>query len=71
MNLWTETLDASGLAAHYAVTAKLDPRFAREEREFYETRSAAQLRALAAGAWNANNSTGYMLARSYLAMAEG
>lgn len=66
-NNWTaQPLTVPEIAAWHAATAKLDPGFAYRQAEFYEGRTAAQLRSLAAGAWDANNYDGYILARSYL-----
>lgn len=67
--MWNTILTAVELDAYHAMTAKLDPRFAREEQAWYKGRTAAQLRSDAAGAWNCNNSTAYQLARSYAALA--
>lgn len=68
---WTDILSTAELDAHYALTASLDPRFAAGERAFYESRTASQLRVLTAQTWNCNEPTGYQLARSYAALAEG
>lgn len=67
---WHQILTREELEAHHALTASLDPRFARREREFYSTRTASQLRTLAAQAWNGNLRDGYVLARSYAAIQE-
>lgn len=69
MNLWTDILTAEQIEASHAATAKLDPRFARQDREFYRAQTANQLRGLAAQAWNCNSPTAYQMARSYLAIA--
>lgn len=55
------------LDAFHARTAQIDPGFARREREFYESRTASQLSALAYQAWLCNDAHGYQLARSYKA----
>ena len=68
---WNTILTAPELDAHYALTASLDPRFAKGERTFYESRTPAQLRVLAAQAWDCCEPTGYQMARSYAALAEG
>ena len=62
---WNTILTAPELDAHYALTASLDPHFAKGERTFYESRTPTQLRVLAAQAWDCNDPTGYQLARSY------
>lgn len=68
---WNTILTAAELDAHYALTTSLDPRFAKGERTFYESRTPAQLRVLAAQAWDCCEPTGYQMARSYAALAEG
>lgn len=68
---WTTILGADELAAHYALTASLDPAFARQSRDFYESRTEAQLEAMAAGAWIANDVDGWQLARSWRAKRFG
>lgn len=65
---WVHILSPSEIEAHHALTASIDPSFARGAREFYQARSANELRALAAQAWNCCCPTSYQLARSYLAM---
>lgn len=69
-NRWTDILSEAGLDARHARYAEIDPRFAKSQREFYEGRTAAQLKGLEHGAWMANDSDGYQLARSYLARIE-
>lgn len=71
MSQWTHVLSERELDANYALTASLDPCFASEERAFYESASAHDLRACMNGAWFANDPHGYQMARSYLAMREG
>lgn len=70
MSPWTCTLTADELEAHYTLTASIDPSFAKRERTFWESRTEGQLRALAAQAWNTNDSDQYQIARTYLAMRE-
>lgn len=70
MSQWSHVLNAAEIAARFTLTASLDPRFARSQREWYETRTASELRSAMNGAWNANDSDGYQLARSFLAMKE-
>jgi len=67
---WIEILSSEQIKTHYALTNKLDRRFSISQRQYYETRSIPQLRALVCGAWTANDAEGYQLARSYLARAE-
>lgn len=71
MSQWSHILSRAELEAHYALTASLDPRFAADERTFYEGRSFNQLNALSAQAWDCNEPTAYQLARSYASLAEG
>ncbi len=66
--MWTKTLTATEIDAHYASVAKLDPSFAAKCRKFYETRTKTQLETLAAQAWNCNDGEGYQLARSFAAL---
>jgi hypothetical protein len=68
---WSDILFPAEIEARYALTASLDPRFAKSERDFYEGRTLNQLKALVAQAWDANEPTAYQLARSYAALAEG
>jgi hypothetical protein len=67
MSQWQHILTPAELDARRAMTASLDPRFARQEHEFYATRTATQLDGLAHGAWLANDPDGYQMARSYRA----
>lgn len=71
MSQWSHILTADELDARFALTASLDARFARSQREWYETRTVNELRSAMNGAWNANDSDGYQLARSFLALKEG
>lgn len=71
MSQWSEILSAEQLAERTALTAKLDPTFARRQHEFYSTQPANRLRSLQAGAFTANDAEGYQLARSYLAQIGG
>ena len=68
---WVHILTTDEIAASNALTASLDPNFARGEREFYESRSLNQLRVLMAQAWNCNQDCRYQMARSYLALKGG
>ena len=68
---WNTILTAQELDAHYAITASLDPRFAREQRAFYEGRTLNQLRVHATQAWDCCEPTSYQMARSYAPLAEG
>jgi hypothetical protein len=68
-NAWIDILTAAQLAADYAFTAKLDPRFAASDRKFWETRTVGQLQSLKSDAWYCNESHIYQKARSYLALA--
>lgn len=68
---WTHILSAAELTALYELTASLDPAFAREWRDFYESRTEAQLESLAAGAWLCNDDDGWQMARSWRAKRFG
>jgi hypothetical protein len=65
---WNTILTAAELDEHYKLTASLDPYFAAEERAFYESRTAEQLRAHAQEAWNCCDPDGYQLALSHAAL---
>lgn len=65
---WTHILAQDEIDARFEQTRFLDERFAREERRFYATRTADQLRALIHQAWLCNDADGYQMARSYLAL---
>lgn len=67
---WHQILTREEIAAYHALTASLDPRFARADAEFYASRTKLQLQTLAAQAWNGNIRHAYVLARSYAALAE-
>ena len=67
---WNTILTAQELDAQYALTASLDPRFAREQRAFYEGRTLNQLRVHATQAWDCCEPTAYQLARSHAALVE-
>lgn len=69
MNKWTDLLTADQLYLFHADVAKLDPNFARKQRDFYESRTAPQLDALASQAWLCNEGESYQLAKSYRALA--
>jgi hypothetical protein len=70
-NPWNDILTKTEIEAVRALTAKLDPRFAKEQHEFYEGRTINQLNALAHQAWLCCESDSYQLARSYAALKEG
>lgn len=65
---WTRICTREEIEANNALTASIDPSFARLEKAFYESRTARQLRTLSGQAWNCNNIDGYCMARSYLAL---
>lgn len=64
---WKDILTLAQIAVHHALNASIDPAFAARNRAFYESRTLSQLRALSDGAWAANDSTIYQMARSYAA----
>lgn len=70
MSQWSKVLNAAEIEAQFAFTAKLDPSFARGQREWYNTRTINELRSAMTGAWNCNESESYQLARSFLAIRE-
>ena len=65
---WYHILSKRALEERHALTARLDPAFAAASRAFWEARTAIELSTIAAGAWYANDSDTYQLARSYLAL---
>jgi hypothetical protein len=67
---WSHVLSSAELDTHYALTASLDPSFAQKQRQFYESRSKAELSALMHQAWLCNEPTSYQLARSHAAHKE-
>jgi hypothetical protein len=69
MSDWHHIKSRTELEASWKLTASLDPAFANSERDFWESRTVAQLESLRAGAYRANDVTGYSLARAYLAIA--
>lgn len=62
---WTHILTAAELEAYYALAAKIDPSHAARRRAFYESRTRVELDTLAYGAWMANDSDGYQMAKTY------
>ncbi len=64
---WSAVLTSAELESFHALTASLDPGYARRQMEFYEAQTARQLSALRSQAWYANDGDGYQLAGSYLA----
>jgi hypothetical protein len=70
MSQWTHILTRDELKARFELTASLDPRFARDERAFYEACDVNRLEVLAHGAWLANDRDAYQLARSYAALLD-
>ena len=65
MSKWNTILTAAELDAHYALTAKLDPSFAKNDRAFWESRTATQLKVLRSQAWNCNDADIYQMASTY------
>lgn len=70
-NPWGHVMTAEEIEAYHALTASLDPRFAASERQWYEGRTANQLKADMASAWWGNLASSYQLARSYLKLRFG
>lgn len=68
MSKWNEILDREQLDAQYALSASLDPGFAKRQRAFYDAQSADQLSALMHQSWLCNDPDGYQLARSHRAL---
>ena len=70
MSEWNVILTPEQIEERLIQTERLDPSFGRKVREFWETRTLEQLRALKSGAWLANDGDQYQMARSYIAMEE-
>jgi hypothetical protein len=68
---WTHVLTQAEIDARFDLTHAVDPRFAREQRRFYATRTSNELKALINQAWLCNDADGYQMARSYLALMNG
>ena len=66
---WTDLLSREELDAQYALCATIDPAFARQDREWWESRTIPQLRVLRAQAWNIPDGDQWQRACSYLALA--
>lgn len=68
VNPWRDLLTADELQTYWNDTAKLDARFARQAKAYWESRTVSQCDALASQAWLCNSSDQYQLARSYAAI---
>jgi len=68
MSQWSVTLSAAEIEEAHKRAEVIDPLFAVRDRAFYQSRTIEQLSALTAGAWEANDATGYQMARSYWAV---
>ncbi len=66
---WVHVLGSAEIDAHFALTAQIDAKFATRARAFYESRTDAELTALANQAWLCNEATSFQLARSFAALA--
>jgi hypothetical protein len=65
MSKWTTILSKDELDAHWELVKKLDPKFAKSSRKYYETRELSELMADMHKAWLCNDGDWYQLARSY------
>lgn len=70
MSHWTQILTKQEIEAYHTMTAKLDPAFARQEREWFERQTKAKLETEASYAWQGNQGHAYQLARSYAALKD-
>jgi hypothetical protein len=68
---WNTILTPEEINAYHARTAELDPSFAAQDRAWYLSRTANQLRTSAHQMWLCNCGSSYQMARSYLAMRFG
>lgn len=64
---WSKLLSKEEIEARFALTASLDPRFAAQERTFYETRTVRQLEYIAAQSWATNEGEYFQLTKSLIA----
>lgn len=70
MSEWSVILTPAQIEARFAATEAHDPCHGRKVRDFWETRTLGQLRALKSGAWEANDGEQYQMARSLIAREE-
>ena len=66
---WT-AYTAEQIGDYHRRTERLDPAFAQREREYYSTRTVAQLEDLARQAWLCNQDCRHALAMGYLALIQ-
>jgi hypothetical protein len=65
--MWNTIKTPAELDEYFATMAKLDAHHAKESLNWWLKQSPAQLDALAAGAWTANDAETFMLAKSFRA----
>jgi hypothetical protein len=68
VSLWNTILTADELDARWARMAALDAAFAARAKDFWKSRTPAQLDALADQAWLTSDDEQHMVARSYRAI---
>ena len=68
MSHWSTILNAEQLQEHFMRYRYNDPHWHDTRRDWWMSRTAAQLDAERAGAWCCNDGESYMLARSLLAI---
>ena len=67
MNKWTEILTAPQIEEHFEQTARLDPRTARLEKEWWMSRTVDQLEIHKGRCWRIPDADGYQMAQSLIA----
>jgi hypothetical protein len=70
-NRWSAILTPAEIDAYHTRIAELDPGFAAQDRAWYLSRTADQLRTSAHQMRRCNCGESYQMARSYLAMRFG
>lgn len=65
---WTGPYTIDRANELHALTRRVDPAFARQSEEWWQSRTRGQLLAERANRWNCNDGDGYMLANCYLTL---
>lgn len=67
---WATILTREGIRYYWERCAERDPGFASRARSWWESRTLPQLHGELAGSWDSNQMDSYILARSYIALAQ-
>lgn len=65
MSVWVEILTKEQISEYHDLTAKVDPGFARRDKEFMEAQTVSFHDGAAKGAWDACDGERFQLHRSY------